>query len=236
MSCQKKPHELQLPVETPIGYTWLPLLEDGKLRVGEFNLPVMVEAPPKNYSFIPPNVHLPGIKWLDNHRAVFSINIAAVTSVHTLDAHLDRFFLICEYLDTRNIPSHIGEGNMEAELKKCLLDIEHANRESLVKHLPLVLDKLIELLVTTHKVGGQTLGISSTVFEVLCLVSAHLSTLSDIDQYGPQSLFSTYVQFQCKIPHPLMTKRHTARNPANEFLSKESYDIYDALSTDTAGM
>ncbi|EDW10995.1 dedicator of cytokinesis protein 6 isoform X2 [Drosophila mojavensis] len=236
VSCQKKPHELQLPVETPIGYTWLPLLEDGKLRVGEFNLPVMVEAPPKNYSFIPPNVHLPGIKWLDNHRAVFSINIAAVTSVHTLDAHLDRFFLICEYLDTRNIPSHIGEGNMEAELKKCLLDIEHANRESLVKHLPLVLDKLIELLVTTHKVGGQTLCLSSTVFEVLCLVSAHLSILSDVDQYGRQSLFSTYVQFQCKIPHPLMTKRHTARHPANEFLSKESYDIYDALSTDTTDL
>ncbi|XP_017859790.1 PREDICTED: dedicator of cytokinesis protein 7 [Drosophila arizonae] len=236
VSCQKKPHELQLPVETPIGYTWLPLLEDGKLRVGEFNLPVMVEAPPKNYSFIPPNVHLPGIKWLDNHRAVFSINIAAVTSVHTLDAHLDRFFLICEYIDTRNIPSHIGEGNMEAELKKCLLDIEHANRESLVKHLPLVLDKLIELLVTTHKVGGQTLCLSSTVFEVLCLVSAHLSVLSDVDQYGRQSLFSTYVQFQCKIPHPLMTKRNTARYPANEFLSKESYDIYDALSTDAADL
>ncbi|XP_017954547.1 dedicator of cytokinesis protein 6 isoform X2 [Drosophila navojoa] len=236
VSCQKKPHELQLPVETPIGYTWLPLLEDGKLRVGEFNLPVMVEAPPKNYSFIPPNVHLPGIKWLDNHRAVFSINIAAVTSVHTLDAHLDRFFLICEYLDTRNIPSHIGEGNMEAELKKCLLDIENANRESLVKHLPLVLDKLIELLVTTHKLGGQPLCLSSTVFEVLCLVSAHLSILSDVDQYGPQSLFSTYVQFQCKIPHPLMTKRHIARNPANELLSKESYDIYDTLSTNPADL
>ncbi|XP_023165795.2 dedicator of cytokinesis protein 7 isoform X2 [Drosophila hydei] len=234
VSCQKKPHELQLPVETPIGYTWLPLLEDGKLKVGEFNLPVMVEAPPKNYSFIPPNVHLPGIKWLDNHRSVFSINVAAVTSVHTLDAHLDQFFLMCEYLDSGNIPSHIGEGNMEAELKKCLLDIEHANRESLVKHLPLVLDKLIELLVTTHKVGGQTMCLGSTVFEVLCLVSARLSILSDVDQYGRQSLFSTYVQFQCKIPHPLNTKRCKKRNGANEFLSKETYDSYDVLSSDTA--
>jgi len=37
---------------------------------------------------------------------------------------------------------------MEAELKRCLLDINHSNRESLVRHLPLVLDKLIELLVT----------------------------------------------------------------------------------------
>ncbi|EDW71168.1 uncharacterized protein Dvir_GJ16211, isoform A [Drosophila virilis] len=233
VSCQKKPHDLQLSVETPIGYTWLPLLEDGKLKVGEFNLPVMVETPPENYSFIPPNVHLPGIKWLDNHRAVFSINVDAVTSVHTLDAHLDRFFLICEYLDTRNIPSHIGECNMEAELKRCLLDIDHASRDSLVRHLPLVLDKLIELLVTTHKVGGQIMSLGSTVFEVLCLVSAQLSILNDIDQYGRQSLFSTYVQFQCKIPRPFSTKHITT----NEFLSKETCSIYDNdSSTHTAAL
>lgn len=226
VSCQKKPHELQLPVETPIGYTWLPLLEDGKLKVGEFNLPVMVESPPENYSFIPPNVHLPGIKWLDNHRAVFSISVGAVTSIHTLDTHLDRFFLNCEYLNTRNIPSHIGEGNMEAELKRCLLDINHSNRESLVRHLPLVLDKLIELLVTSHKVGAQTMSLGSTVFEVLCLVSAHLSLPIDVDQYGPQSLFSTYVQFQCKIPHPLDAKNSIS----NETQSTESYAMYDNIT------
>ncbi|EDW04302.1 GH11724 [Drosophila grimshawi] len=219
VSCQKKPHEMQVSVETPIGYTWLPLLEDGKLKVGEFNLPVMLESPPENYSFIPPNVHLPGIKWLDNHRAVFSINVDAVTSVHTLDAHLDRFFLTCEYLDTHNIPSHIGECNMEAELKRCLLDIENANRESLVRHLPLVLDKLIELLVTTNIVGSQTMSLGSTVFEVLCLVSAHLSILSDIYHYGRQSLFSTYVQFQCKIPHPLAVKCCLSRSSTNEIQS-----------------
>jgi len=69
-----------------------------------------------------------------------------------------------------------------------------------------VLDKLIELLVTSHKVGAQTMSLGSTVFEVLCLVSAHLSLPIDVDQYGPQSLFSTYVQFQCKIPHPLDAK------------------------------
>lgn len=175
VSCQKKPQDLQPSVETPVGYTWLPLLEDGKLKVGEFQLPVMVETPPENYSFIPPNVHLPGTKWLDNHRPVFTINVEAVTSVHTLDPNLDRFFLMCEYLNSRKIPPRIGEGNMEAEMKKCLLEIANAEREPLVKNLHLVLDKLIELLVTTYKIGGQTLSLGSTVFEVLCLVSANLS-------------------------------------------------------------
>lgn len=217
---------MQLPIETPIGYTWLPLLEDGKLRVGDFNLPVMVEVPPENYSFIPPNVHLPGIKWLDNHRAVFSITLAAVTSVHTLDPHLDRFFLNCEYLDSRNIPSHIGECNFEAELKKCLQEIDQSSRESLTKHLPLVLDKLIELLVTSYKIGGQNMSLGPTVFEVLCLISAHLSILSDVDQYGRQSLFSTYVQFQSKIPHPLENKRGIH----NDSQSNETCQRYDIIS------
>lgn len=175
VSCQKKPQEIQAAVETPVGYTWLPLLEDGKLKVGEFQLPVMVEMPPENYSFIPPNVHLPGTKWLDNHRPVFTISLDAITSIHTLDPNLDRFFLMCEYLDTRKIPPRIGEGNMENEMKKTLLEIANAEREPLVKNLHLVLDKLIELLVTTYKIAGQTLSLGSTVFEVLCLVSANLS-------------------------------------------------------------
>lgn len=70
----------------------------------------MVEQPPENYSFIPPDVQLPGkfgrkltnylqnkttvsyvgTKWLDNHRPVFTVTIEANTSVHTLDPHLDR--------------------------------------------------------------------------------------------------------------------------------------------------
>uniref|UniRef100_A0A1B0BZM0 Dedicator of cytokinesis protein 7 n=1 Tax=Glossina palpalis gambiensis TaxID=67801 RepID=A0A1B0BZM0_9MUSC len=239
VSCQKKPQETQVSVESPVGYTWLPLLEDGKLKVGEFQLPVMVELPPENYSFIPPNVHLPGTKWLDNHRPVFTITIEAVTSVHTLDAYLDRFFLMCEYLDSRKIPARIGEANMENEMKKCLLDIANAEREHLVKNLHLVLDKLIELLITTYKIGGQTLSLGSTVFEVLCLVSAHLAILSDdliVDQYGRQTLLATYVQFQSKIPHPFCNKRRiTCSRSNNEEINTTSfadtYSLYDNVLT-----
>ncbi|XP_055858913.1 dedicator of cytokinesis protein 7 isoform X2 [Episyrphus balteatus] len=230
VSCQKKPQEMQTTVETPVGYTWIPLLEDGKLRVGEFNLPVMVETPPENYSFIPPNVHLPGTKWLDNHRPVFTVTIDAVTSIHTLDPYLDRFFLACEFLESKKVPPHIGEGNMEKEMKKCLLDIENADREPLVKNLPIVLDKLIELLVTTYKISGQTLSMGSNVFEVLCMVSENLSILSDdivVDQYGRQSLLSTYVQYQTKILHPFSGKRRLTYSRSNaEEMMVSGYDGY----------
>nr|XP_014087312.1 dedicator of cytokinesis protein 7 isoform X2 [Bactrocera oleae] len=237
VSCQKKPQEVQPSVETPVGYTWLPLLQDGKLKVGEFQLPVMVETPPENYSFIPPNVHLPGTKWLDNHRPVFTITVDAVTAVHTLDPHLDGFFLTCDYLDSRKIPPRIGEGNMENEMKKALLEIASAEREPLVKNLHLVLDKLIELLVTAYKIGGQPISLGSTVFEMLCMVSANLSILNDdlvVDQYGRQALLSTYVQFQCRIPHPFGGKRRItySRSNAEELSANaaETYSLYENVS------
>ncbi|KAL5279484.1 DOCK6 family protein [Megaselia abdita] len=210
VSCQKKPQEVQTSIESIVGYTWLPLLEDEKLKVGEYHLPVLVETPPKNYSYISPNVQLPGTKWLDNHRAVFVLTVDAVTSIHTLDDPLDNFFNACEILETKKVPHRIGEGNMEKEMKKCLLDINKSEKEHLVKNLNVVLDKLVELMVTTHKIGGQTLNLSPTVFEVICSVSANLACLYEdmvVDQFGRQSLLSTYVQFQAKLPHPFSSKR-----------------------------
>ncbi|KAG4065416.1 hypothetical protein HA402_002814 [Bradysia odoriphaga] len=208
VSCQKK-QEQNAAIETPVGFTWLPILKDGKLNVGEFNLPVMVEQPPENYSFIPPDVQLPGTKWLDNHRQVFTVTVEANTSVHTLDPNLDRFINLCEYLESKKIPPRIGDANMEKEMKKALLDIHNSELEPLVKNLSVILDKLIELLITAYKIGGQLLSLGPTVFESMCLVSQKLSCLQDdvnMDQNGRQSLLCTYIQFQSKIPHPLSGK------------------------------
>lgn len=81
ISCQRKVE--QTTVDAPVGYTWLPLTRDGCLVTGEFILPVMLEPPPLNYSYIPPDVCLPGMRWLDNHKGVFSVVLDAVSSIHT---------------------------------------------------------------------------------------------------------------------------------------------------------
>lgn len=143
--------------------------------MGEFTLPVMVEQPPENYSYIPPDVQLPGTKWLDNHRPVFTVTIDAVTSVHTLNSYLNRFINLCEYLEIRKIPPRIGESNIEKEMKKALLEIQKSELEPLVKNLVVILDKLVELLVTMYKIGNQCLGLGPIVFETLCLVSNKLA-------------------------------------------------------------
>lgn len=88
---------------------------------------------------------------------------------------MDRFINLCEYLENRKIPPRVGESNIEREMKKALLDIQHSELEPLVKNLVVILDKLIELLVTMYKIGNQCLGLGSTVFETLCLVSNKLA-------------------------------------------------------------
>lgn len=59
------------------------MFHDGRLHTGEFCLPVMIERPPANYSYILPDVLLPGTKWVDNHKSIFSVTLEAVSSVHT---------------------------------------------------------------------------------------------------------------------------------------------------------
>lgn len=61
----------------------MPLYQDSRLQAGEFVLPVMMEHPPPNYSYITPDVLLPGIKWVDNHKGIFTVHIEAISSVHT---------------------------------------------------------------------------------------------------------------------------------------------------------
>uniref|UniRef100_A0A1Q3G270 Putative ph domain-containing protein n=1 Tax=Culex tarsalis TaxID=7177 RepID=A0A1Q3G270_CULTA len=226
VSCQKKPQEIQPTIETPVGYTWLPVLKDGHLNVGEFNLPVMVEEPPDNYSFIPPDVQLPGTKWLDNHRPVFSVTLDAVTSVHAMDDFIDKFIYLCECLDQRKVPPRIGEGNMEREFKKTLQELQCADQEKLVKNLQLILDKLVELLVTTYRIGGEALSLGQTVFETICQISDKIFFLQSEERYGRQNILSTYIQFQCRIPHPLDPKcklsAYASRPDASEMTRSSS--------------
>lgn len=64
---------------------------------------------------------------------------------------------------------------MDKEMKKALTEIHLSDTEPLIKHLPMILDKLLELMVTTYKVGGETLILDSTVFVTLCQISQKFS-------------------------------------------------------------
>lgn len=95
----------------------MPLLRDGRLVSGEFCLPVMLEPPPLNYSYIPPDVCLPGTKWLDNHKGLFTVTLDTASSVHTHDPPVERFFAAYDVVHTGIIPARLGETGSENELR-----------------------------------------------------------------------------------------------------------------------
>lgn len=64
------------------------MCRSGRLSSGEYNLPVMLEPPPPNYSYIFPDVLLPGTKWIDNHRPIFTISLDPYSSVHPMVSQL----------------------------------------------------------------------------------------------------------------------------------------------------
>lgn len=76
---------------------WLPLFQENRLLAGEMILPVMMEPPPDNYSYITPDVLLPGTKWVDNHKGIFTVHLEAVTSVHTQVFPLHFLLLLTEW-------------------------------------------------------------------------------------------------------------------------------------------
>ncbi|KAL1463566.1 hypothetical protein WDU94_015306 [Cyamophila willieti] len=210
ISCQKKPE--QNTVETPVGYTWLPLLKGGQLQLNDFCLPVTLEAPPPNYSYITPDVNLPGIKWVDNHKSIFNVVLSAVSSIHPQDTHIHEFLTFCDKLETGVVvTSRMPEINFETELKQKILNLVNSKLEPLIKFLTIILNKLIFLMTQPLCVNGQTLCISQTVFEVMGLiVKSAFSDEEESDACGRHPLLTSYVTYQCSIPHPDLQQRHNS--------------------------
>lgn len=182
ISCQRKQQpEQQTSVDTPVGYTWLPILRDGmQLVSGEFCLPVMLEPPPPNYSYIPTDVCLPGTKWLDNHKGVFTVIIQSESSLHTQDKYLEHFLNTCDWLESGEIPTRIGEQGVELELRRAIQDLPNTKTEAFVKFLPLIFDYLLRLLVHPPYLPNvhfnHHLNLSTAAFETICKLINNIST------------------------------------------------------------
>lgn len=60
---------------------------------GLFELPVMLDPPPAALRYIPTDSGgaPPGTKWVDNKKAIFSVELHAATTVHPLDPYIDAF-------------------------------------------------------------------------------------------------------------------------------------------------
>uniref|UniRef100_A0A7N6FD66 Dedicator of cytokinesis 6 n=1 Tax=Anabas testudineus TaxID=64144 RepID=A0A7N6FD66_ANATE len=204
ISCQPKQNT---PLETPVGYTWIPLMQHGRVRTGSFSLPVSVEKPPPSYSVLTPDVQLPGMKWVDNHKGVFNVKVTAVSSVHTQDPHLDKFFTLVYVLEEYSFPFRlkdviITEANMEGELKASMAALKGALLDTCVRFLHQLLSKLIQLIVYPPVIAGQIVNLGRAAFEAMALLvnQIHKNLEGNQDQHGRNNLLASYIHYCFRLP------------------------------------
>uniref|UniRef100_G3X1T6 Dedicator of cytokinesis 7 n=2 Tax=Sarcophilus harrisii TaxID=9305 RepID=G3X1T6_SARHA len=205
VSCQQKQNT---PLETPVGYTWIPMLQNGRLKTGQFCLPVSLEKPPQAYSVLSPEVPLPGMKWVDNHKGVFNVEVVAVSSIHTQDPYLDKFFALVNALDEHMFPVRIGdmrimENNLENELKSSISALNSSQLEPVVRFLHLLLDKLILLVVRPPVIAGQIVNLGQASFEAMASIvnRLHKNLEGNQDQHGRNSLLTSYIYYVFRLPN-----------------------------------
>uniref|UniRef100_A0A452V7B7 Dedicator of cytokinesis 6 n=1 Tax=Ursus maritimus TaxID=29073 RepID=A0A452V7B7_URSMA len=204
VSCQPRPGTA---LETPVGFTWIPLLQHGRLRTGPFCLPVSVDQLPPSYSVLTPDVALPGMRWVDGHKGVFSVELTAVSSVHPQDPHLDKFFTLVHVLEEGAFPFRLkdtvlSESTVEQELRASLAALRLASPEPLVAFSHHVLDKLVRLVVRPPIIGGQIVNLGRGAFEAMAHVVSlvHRSLEAAQDARGHCPLLAAYVQYAFRLP------------------------------------
>ncbi|XP_006863792.1 PREDICTED: dedicator of cytokinesis protein 8 isoform X1 [Chrysochloris asiatica] len=238
ISCQQKQGA---SVETLLGYSWLPILLNERLQTGSYCLPIALEKLPPNYSMhsaekVP--LQNPPIKWAEGHKGVFNIEVQAVSSVHTQDSHLEKFFTLCHALESqvtfplRVLDQKVSEAALEHELKLSIICLNSSRLEPLVLFLHLVLDKLFQLSVQSLVIAGQTANFSQFAFESVVAIANSLHNSKDLrkDQHGRNCLLASYVHYVFRLPEP---HRDLLKSGSSTSVPDPRYHTYGRTSAAT---
>uniref|UniRef100_A0A8C3TBM3 Dedicator of cytokinesis 8 n=1 Tax=Chelydra serpentina TaxID=8475 RepID=A0A8C3TBM3_CHESE len=152
----------------------------------------------------------PPIKWVEGHKGVFNVEVQAVSSIHTQDNHLEKFFTLCHSLESqvtfpiRLMDQKITEADLEHQLKLSIICLNSSRLEPLVLFLHLVLEKLSQLAVQPMVIAGQTANFSQFAFESVVAIVNSLHNSKDLskDQHGRNCLLASYVYYVFRLPEP----------------------------------
>ncbi|XP_051893532.1 dedicator of cytokinesis protein 7-like isoform X2 [Pristis pectinata] len=193
VNCQ--PKQSQDTPEVPVGYSWLPILDNGHLRSGSFELPVCLEKPPSQYSVT--STSLAGVKWLDNRKTVFKLELRPVSTIYPQDKNLERFFSLCE-----NVGEHHSVPQQTEALRQAVSAISQVQLEELVRFLYVVLDKLLPLLILSSRMATEGALVSKEIFEMLIEIVDRLHNSEEMtkDSLGRNQSLATYVHYLFSVP------------------------------------
>uniref|UniRef100_A0A7N8WJB5 Dedicator of cytokinesis 11 n=1 Tax=Mastacembelus armatus TaxID=205130 RepID=A0A7N8WJB5_9TELE len=135
------------------GYSWVPLLKDGRMQSVELQLPVAATLP-AGYLCQDTRKSQPDIKWVENAKTLFKVRTHVVSTIYAQDLHLHKFFQHCQLMRTTS------EGN-SAELIKYLKCLHAMETHIIINFLPTVLMQLFEVLTAatkeTHEIAVNSL-------------------------------------------------------------------------------
>uniref|UniRef100_A0A3P9H693 Dedicator of cytokinesis 10 n=1 Tax=Oryzias latipes TaxID=8090 RepID=A0A3P9H693_ORYLA len=130
-------------LETPVGYSWLPILKEGRMSSQEFNIPVSSNLPPGYLAIKESGNTKSGadVKWVDGGKPIFKVSTNVVSTVYTQDPHLNRFFQQCQKreLDLSQPPT--------SNFLNCLKGLLSMERiPVIVRFLPVLFNQLFKVL------------------------------------------------------------------------------------------
>uniref|UniRef100_A0A8C3N6L7 Uncharacterized protein n=1 Tax=Geospiza parvula TaxID=87175 RepID=A0A8C3N6L7_GEOPR len=124
-------------VETQVGYSWLPLIKDGRVVTNEQQIPVSANLPSGYLSY---QEHSgPEIKWVDGGKQLLKISTHLVSTVYTQDQHLHNFFQYCQKTES-------GARALGTDLVKYLKSLHAMEGHVMIAFLPTILNQLFRVL------------------------------------------------------------------------------------------
>ncbi|XP_074634034.1 dedicator of cytokinesis protein 9-like isoform X3 [Acropora palmata] len=159
------------PIETPVGYAWMPVLHGTLVKTEESNLLVGQTAPHGYLNAFYGGMKKttgPELKWVDKEKPLFKVCTKLVSTVNTKDPEVDNFFRHCQKFD--DTPS------TDIEMVKLLKVLNGVNVITVARFLPVILNQLFHILVVTSNED-----VSLNVVRVLIRITAQLHGASRLE-------------------------------------------------------
>ena len=188
---------------------WIPILYNGRLDLGEFNLSVIVGNPPPTYSQISSDVRLPNLTWISDHKAVFEVTLSLVSSIHpqvsmqlTILLLLVLFSVHAFMQDTclNNFMAYFNTSFAEPTLSSPIHHLRSASVGSLVQFLHVILNSLSALLVHPSAAEGSD-AVGNAAFQTMVHIVSMVEGLDlPRDKHKRTTILCSYLQYIFEAP------------------------------------
>ncbi|XP_055964482.1 dedicator of cytokinesis protein 9 isoform X17 [Sorex fumeus] len=217
-------------VETQVGYSWLPLLKDGRVVTSEQHTPVSANLPAGylSYQELGMGRHCgPEIKWVDGSKPLLKVSTHLVSTVYTQDQHLHNFFQYCQKTES-------GAQALGSELVKYLKSLHAMEGHVMIAFLPTILNQLFRVLTRATQ-EEVAVNVTRVIIHVVaqCHEEGLESHLRTYVKYAYKA--EPYVASEYKTVHEELTKSMTTiLKPSADFLTsnkllKYSWFFFDVL-------